>query len=371
MSDLLSPILVTMQDEAHAYITFCSLMKRLKSNFLPDGKTMTRKFNHLSEGLMYYDPEFYAFLKLNNADDLLFCYRWLLLELKREFAFEDSCRVLEVLWSSLPPIYPDENGLQLFEVQFNACAPTSAPRNIKLTETPYAKMAKLRKRTGSSDAVPGGAPPQSAQFVRTLSSEASRPRIQSAGCAEERIKHEDMKKSLSSDKVKKVRDLQDFYKLTGDEASSTTKTPTPPPPPAPSAVPKSPVLPEEAEESSSSVNKETTVVESDPFDANAVGYSQANGNTISMVCNRLPPPTEYGDGNPFLMFLCLSIIMQHRSHVMQQKFDYQEIAMYFDRMIRSHNAEKTLHIARKLFAEYLNEDWAMEDDSKNENMNSC
>jgi hypothetical protein len=26
-------------------------------------------------GLMYYDPEFYTYLKLHMADDLLFCYR--------------------------------------------------------------------------------------------------------------------------------------------------------------------------------------------------------------------------------------------------------------------------------------------------------
>lgn len=35
------------------------------------------------------------------ATDLLFCYRWLLLEMKREFAFDDALRMLEVTWSSL------------------------------------------------------------------------------------------------------------------------------------------------------------------------------------------------------------------------------------------------------------------------------
>ena len=84
MSDLLSPILVTMMDEAHAYVCFCSLMQRLRKNFMVDGLAMTKMFQHLSEGLMYYDPEFFAYLKINQADDLLFCYRWLLLEMKRE-----------------------------------------------------------------------------------------------------------------------------------------------------------------------------------------------------------------------------------------------------------------------------------------------
>ena len=82
------------QDEAQGYVCFCALMKRLKKNFLVDGVAMTKMFQHLSEGLTYYDPEFFAYLKINQADDLLFCYRWLLLEMKREFAFEDSLQVL-------------------------------------------------------------------------------------------------------------------------------------------------------------------------------------------------------------------------------------------------------------------------------------
>ena len=75
MSDLLSPLLVTMGEESHAYVTFCALMQRLKTNFMVDGVSMTKKFQHLNDGLLYYDPEFFAYLKLNGADDLLFCYR--------------------------------------------------------------------------------------------------------------------------------------------------------------------------------------------------------------------------------------------------------------------------------------------------------
>lgn len=49
------------------------------------------------------------------ADDLLFCYRWLLLELKREFAFEDALKMMEVMWASLP--YKPQD-VPLFEVIF-------------------------------------------------------------------------------------------------------------------------------------------------------------------------------------------------------------------------------------------------------------
>lgn len=43
MSDLASPLLYTMGDEAQAYICFCSLMDRIKPNFSTDGEAMSLK----------------------------------------------------------------------------------------------------------------------------------------------------------------------------------------------------------------------------------------------------------------------------------------------------------------------------------------
>ncbi|KAK4879732.1 hypothetical protein RN001_007878 [Aquatica leii] len=150
MSDLASPLLVTMGDEAHAYICFCALMSRLSSNFMLDGIAMTQKFTHLAEGLMYYDPEFYNYLKMHQADDLLFCYRWLLLEMKREFAFDDSLRMLEVLWSSLPAD-PPQIELKLFDTKFQP--PISTPPISPLVKTPrenaYTKVCALRRQSSS------------------------------------------------------------------------------------------------------------------------------------------------------------------------------------------------------------------------------
>lgn len=113
MSDLASPLLYATRDEATAYILFCALMSRVKENFNSSGASMSRKFSHLVSLLQYYDPEFYCYLKLNNAHELLFCYRWILLELKREFALDDALQALEVLWSSIPPVYVQD--LPMFE----------------------------------------------------------------------------------------------------------------------------------------------------------------------------------------------------------------------------------------------------------------
>lgn len=67
----------------------------------------------------------------------------------------------------------------------------------------------------------------------------------------------------------------------------------------------------------------------------------------------LPPPKDFGCGNPFLMFLCLTILLQHRDIVMKSGMDYNEMAMHFDKMVRKHNVTRVLNQARRMYAEYL------------------
>ncbi|CAH0404935.1 unnamed protein product [Chilo suppressalis] len=155
MSDLASPLLVTMGDEAHAYICLCALMTRLYPNFLLDGEAMTLKFSHLTESLQVYDPDFYNYLKSQQADDLLFCYRWLLLEMKREFAFDDALRMLEVLWASLPHRLPVVD-LSLKEKEFNPTIeiddddpPPLSPLIKAPRENAYTKVCAMRRQSSS------------------------------------------------------------------------------------------------------------------------------------------------------------------------------------------------------------------------------
>ena len=144
----------------------------------------------------------------------------------------------------------------------------------------------------------------------------------------------------------KITDLKDFGKLTsGSKVSSASSSRT------------------------SSIVKENSL--DDPFDHDNIGYVNGSGNNSSnnaapaILCDRLPQPTEFGDGNPFLMFICIACLLQHRNAIMNGRFDYQEIAMYFDKMVRKHDVNKTLGLARKLFAEYLNDDWAVANPSEN------
>lgn len=39
----------------------------------------------------------------------------------------------------------------------------------------------------------------------------------------------------------------------------------------------------------------------------------------------LPPPDLLGSGNPFLIFMCLSLLLQHRDIIIKKGFDYNEV----------------------------------------------
>ncbi|CAG0878510.1 unnamed protein product [Darwinula stevensoni] len=450
MSDLASPLLVTMKEEAHAYICFCALMQRLKPFFTPDGEAMTRAFQHLSEALLFYDPNFFQYLKEQEADDLLFCYRWLLLELKREFAFEDALRMLEVLWSSLPPDPPaDPGGLTLYEKRFPSECPVP---NVR--ESPYSKVRALRRQcsapraarrkynsldsssaeiltTGDFEcggtAVPGADRRRAERGKISASLDESSLEIISSGEVD-RVESYSPYEIISIPSPgttdseaerrddcdercrRKVRDLKEFNNLlhrsaskpdesessgswgngsgpfvprtqdseggwgpwqrgesceSGDSesrnltssgkssgGSSTLWTSTSSPRcggrgRSDSGVSEDPLGTNSCEE----------VTESTKLLSNEGGGNLQPGNLHSVDSEThapgLPPPEKFGNGNPFLMFLCLTLLRHHRNFVMDRRLDYNDLAMHFDKMVRRHNVNRVLWDARLMFSAYL------------------
>ena len=94
------------------------------------------------------------------------------------------------------------------------------------------------------------------------------------------------------------------------------------------------------------------------------GTAESAATAVSYSCEpaaraALPPPQEFGGGNPFLIFLCLSLLQQHRDVILSRRLDYQEVAMLFDKMVRKHDVTRTLEQARKMFSDYLKRDWSV------------
>ena len=67
---------------------------------------MLGKLSLLSNLVKFVDPELMAHLEANQSGDCLFCFRWLLVNFKREFNQDDAQLVWEVRQALFAPPFP-------------------------------------------------------------------------------------------------------------------------------------------------------------------------------------------------------------------------------------------------------------------------
>ncbi|XP_060902030.1 small G protein signaling modulator 2 isoform X2 [Labrus mixtus] len=98
MCDLLAPLMVILDDESLAYSCFTQLMKRMSQNF-PTGGAMDTHFANMRSLIQILDSELFELMQQNgDYTHFYFCYRWFLLDFKRELLYEDVFAVWEVIW---------------------------------------------------------------------------------------------------------------------------------------------------------------------------------------------------------------------------------------------------------------------------------
>ncbi|XP_061350713.1 uncharacterized protein LOC133295863 isoform X2 [Gastrolobium bilobum] len=102
MSDLLSPILFVMGDESEAFWCFVALMERLGPNFNRDQNGMHSQLFALSKLVELLDGQLHNYFKQRDCLNYFFCFRWILIQFKREFDYEKTMRLWEVLWTHYP-----------------------------------------------------------------------------------------------------------------------------------------------------------------------------------------------------------------------------------------------------------------------------
>lgn len=426
MSDIASPILAVMDNEAHAFICFCGIMKRLGGNFRPDGQLMSLKFQHLKLLLQYSDPEFYSYLVSRGADDLFFCYRWLLLELKREFAFDDALRMLEITWSSLPPD-PPETEVELLgpPSEVDRVAPCGGEdteggkcledeqkskeqrrhmlrpvreewdrsrrskdgenhaRRAPLTQ-PFERQASFGEFKYYTTRSEDGVDAESAQHAHSAPTTGTRRQStmdsdEDPGERTPLIRNCDNGSSPASSPLFRVG--LPVWKTGPPHSSIPAPSPLSWPGASPEGsqgageafprgAPKAWTSPAHALSSPGTHSPTAPTMKKSESLCYAQHHPQASSpgrgrpaspSSMARSCS-LPPPQEFGRGNPFMLFLCLSILLEHREHIIKNCLDYNELAMHFDRLVRRHNLSRVLQRAKALFADYLqSEIWDSEE----------
>ncbi|XP_043571423.1 small G protein signaling modulator 1-like isoform X1 [Chiloscyllium plagiosum] len=100
MCDLLAPLLVVLDDEAIAFSCFTQLMKRMNQNF-PHGGAMDTHFANMRSLIQILDSELFELMHQNgDYTHFYFCYRWFLLDFKRELVYGDVFSVWETIWAA-------------------------------------------------------------------------------------------------------------------------------------------------------------------------------------------------------------------------------------------------------------------------------
>ncbi|TVU28212.1 hypothetical protein EJB05_19721 [Eragrostis curvula] len=99
MSDFLAPILYVMEDESESFWCFATLMERLGANFNRDQNGMHAQLLALSKLVELLDPPLHNYFRQNDCLNYFFCFRWVLIQFKREFSFDQIMLLWEVLWS--------------------------------------------------------------------------------------------------------------------------------------------------------------------------------------------------------------------------------------------------------------------------------
>ncbi|KAM5308425.1 small G protein signaling modulator 2 isoform 2-T2 [Glossophaga mutica] len=100
MCDLLAPLLVILDNDQLAYSCFSHLMKRMSQNF-PNGGAMDTHFANMRSLIQILDSELFELMHQNgDYTHFYFCYRWFLLDFKRELLYEDVFAVWEVIWAA-------------------------------------------------------------------------------------------------------------------------------------------------------------------------------------------------------------------------------------------------------------------------------
>lgn len=101
MSDLCSPMIILLNDEADAFWCFERLMRRLRGNFrcTDNSVGVEAQLSTLATITQVVDPKLHQHIEHLGGGDYLFAFRMIMVLFRREFSFCDSLYLWEMMWA--------------------------------------------------------------------------------------------------------------------------------------------------------------------------------------------------------------------------------------------------------------------------------
>ncbi|CAL8080173.1 unnamed protein product [Calicophoron daubneyi] len=372
MSDLASPLLVIQGDEAPAYLCFCALMDRLKVNFCSSQQQgLITKMQHLHDLLVYTDPAFGRFLRVHDLADLYFTQRWLLLELKREFTFDECIQLFEVQWAIMCLMKRVANG--------GTTSNSLSQEYLTLAEHPPNFDLIFERNPSPSNSKTVYPPSYSARDVSLINSlvgtnyvvrlpgknTSSLHRFAYQDIARSPI-HFPLPESSSASPTEDIESpkLRNSVDSIESGASSNCHQPNSYrhlPSMLSCDIPFESDL--EIKRSNLSSPEEISLTDQTrPIDQprSQLPSKHSFSSETHLIhlrdsVARLPPPDQLGQGNPFLLFLCLSLMLEYRDTILLTVTEPSDMISFYQRKSKHHCMMRILNRARTLFTRYLSD----------------
>ncbi|ONK74755.1 uncharacterized protein A4U43_C03F9820 [Asparagus officinalis] len=101
MSDICSPMIIILDNEADSFFCFERLMRRLRGNFRCTNQSVgvESQLQSLAEITQVLDPKLHQHLETLGGGDYLFAFRMFMVLFRREFSFGDSLFLWEMMWA--------------------------------------------------------------------------------------------------------------------------------------------------------------------------------------------------------------------------------------------------------------------------------
>ncbi|WMV59670.1 hypothetical protein MTR67_053055 [Solanum verrucosum] len=149
MSDLCSPMIILLDDEADAFWCFERMMKRLRKNFRATGNSVgvEAQLSNLASITQVIDPKLHQHLETLGGGNYVFAFRMLMVMFRREFSFADSLYLWEMMWS----LEYDPELFFLYEEDPDLTAEKSGRAKVKSIRQ-YGKYERENMRSGGKDA---------------------------------------------------------------------------------------------------------------------------------------------------------------------------------------------------------------------------
>ncbi|KAE8729786.1 early nodulin-like protein 3-like [Hibiscus syriacus] len=151
MSDLCSPMIILLEDEADAFWCFERLMRRLRGNFrcTENSVGVETQLGYLAAVTQVIDPKLHHHFETLGGGNYVFAFRMLMVLFRREFSFCDSLYLWEMMWA----LEYDPDLFSLYEEPGSETATAEGSSRVKPKSTRQCgKYERENMKIKSSDA---------------------------------------------------------------------------------------------------------------------------------------------------------------------------------------------------------------------------